>query len=148
MQLTPHFSLEELTRSSTAERRGIDNTPSPSIMANLMIVAEGLEKVRAALPIHNTAIIVDSGYRSMALNAAIGGAKNSAHTRGLAADIWTHAMTNEELIRRILGSGINFDQLILEGSWVHISFDPRMRQEVLTAHFAGGGVTYTEGLGS
>ncbi|HXA97573.1 MAG TPA: D-Ala-D-Ala carboxypeptidase family metallohydrolase [Candidatus Dormibacteraeota bacterium] len=85
MQLTEHFSLEELIASEVAARSGIDNTPSATIVSNLRVLAQGLERVRAAFggkPIH-----VNSGYRCAALNAAIGGAGNSLHMQGLAADI-------------------------------------------------------------
>lgn len=146
MQLTTHFSLEEFCRSSVAERRGIDNTPSSLVVGRLRVVAEGLEKVRAALPIFNTPILVDSGYRCPELNGAVGGSKTSAHVEGWAADILVKGIPPLEAARAIQASGILFDQLIYEGSWVHISFDPRMRQEVLTATFIGGIAHYEEGI--
>jgi len=85
MMLSEHFSLEELTASEVAARAGIDNTPSPEAMGNLLRLAEGLELVRAALG--NNPIHVTSGYRSPRLNQMVGGAKNSMHMQGLAADI-------------------------------------------------------------
>src|SRR5438093_11543543 len=85
MMLSEHFSLEELTESEVAARAGIDNTPSAETMRNLLRLAAGLELVRAALG--NNPIHVTSGYRSPRLNQMVGGAKNSMHTQGLAADI-------------------------------------------------------------
>src|ERR1051325_8425715 len=84
MQLTEHFSLEELIASEVAARKGIDNTPPDDIVAKLRVLAAGLERVRAVRdgPIH-----VTSGYRCLALNTAIGGAHDSMHIQGLAADI-------------------------------------------------------------
>ena len=147
MKLTPHFSLEELTESSTAQRLGIVNSPSDEIVVNLQTLAEGLEKVRALLPIQNIPIHIDSGYRCPALNTAVRGAKDSAHMTGYAADfICRMAGTPLEIVQNIAASDLQFDQLIQEGTWVHISFDPRMRRQVLTAHFGAGGTTYTEGI--
>ncbi len=143
MQLTEHFSLLELTFSSTAERLGIDNTPPDDVIEHLKVTAAGLEKVRAVLgfPLH-----IDSGYRCDVLNAAVHGSKTSAHLDGYAADFICPAFgTPLEIVRVIVGSGIQFDQCIQEGTWVHISFDPRMRKEVLTAHFQNGQATYTQG---
>lgn len=146
MQLTTHFSLEEFCRSSLAERRGIDNKPPSLVVGRLRVVAEGLEKIRDVLPVFNIPILIDSGYRCPELNAAVGGAKTSAHVEGWAADIRVKEVSSAEVARIIQGSGILFDQLIYEGSWVHISFDPKMRQEVLTATFVGGIAHYEEGV--
>lgn len=144
MQLSEHFSLEELTFSSTAVARGIDNAAPPVIEERLHAVAAGMEKIRALLgfPLH-----IDSGYRSPALNVAVRGVPTSAHCMGWAADfICPNYGTPFGIVRTIVGDGsIRFDQLIQEGTWVHISFAPPMRQEVLTAHFAGGKATYTRG---
>ena len=121
MQLTEHFSLEELIASEVAARKDIDNTPSDEIVANLRILAAGLEQVRAVLgkPIH-----VSSGYRCAELNAAIGGAKDSMHMQGLAADILCPGFgTPLEVSRAIAASGIVTDQIIHEfGRWTHIAF--------------------------
>ena len=143
-QLTDHFSLEELTASSTACRLCIDNTPHDiQILANLQLAAEGLELVRALLgkPMH-----IDSGYRCETLNRAVNGAVASDHLLGYAADfVCPDFGTPLEIVTCIVSSDIKFDQCIQEGTWVHISFNPRMRQEVLTAHFGAGGTTYTQG---
>ena len=144
MTLTEHFTLAELVHSSTAIRLGIDNTPPEEIIANLRILAQGLERIRAVLghPMH-----IDSGYRCDVLNAAVKGSKNSAHMQGYAADFTCPAFgTPLEIVKVIIGSGIKFDQCIQEGTWVHISFDPRIRGEVLTAHFRNGEVNYTQGV--
>lgn len=144
-QLTEHFSLEELTQSSTAERLSIDNTPPLEVVACLTRCAMGLERVRALL---NQPMHIDSGYRSPALNQAIGGAAKSAHMSGFAADFkCPNFGTPKEVAEAIARSDLQFDQLICEGTWVHIAFDPAMRGQVLTAHFhAGEPTTYTAGL--
>jgi hypothetical protein len=144
VKLTQHFSLEELTFSSTAQRLGIDNTPSLETVARLTVCAMGLEKVRALLgvPMH-----IDSGYRCPALNKAVGGVPNSAHVDGYAADfIAPDYGTPLQIARAIAGSGIAFDQCIQEGTWVHVSFDPRARHQALTATFGPNGATYTGGV--
>lgn len=145
MQLTQHFSLEELTASSTALRRGINNTPDAKIIANLShITAPGMETVRDLL---DHPIIVLSGYRSPILNKVVGGSLDSAHMTGYAVDfICPDYGTPNDIVKLIEQSNIRFDQLIYEGTWVHISFDPRQRGQVLTAHFNGGRATYTQGV--
>lgn len=143
MNLTDHFTLEELCLSSTAERQGIDNTPDSGIVENLKVLARGLETVRALLgrPMH-----IDSGYRCAALNAAVKGAKDSAHVKGYAADFICPGFGNPlEIVHAISSSALAFDQCIQEGTWVHLSFDPKARKEVLTAHFGPNGTTYTTG---
>jgi hypothetical protein len=155
MQLSEHFSLEELSFSSTAVARNILNTPPPAAVDHLKVTAGGLERVRALLghPLH-----IDSAYRSPVLNQAVRGVPTSAHCTGYAADFICPAFgTPLEIVRAIqehnahctehmLGMDlILFDQLIQEGTWVHISFDPKMRRQVLTAHFDGGKATYTQG---
>lgn len=122
MQLTDHFSLEELIASETAARAGIDNTPPAELMQNLIALAKGLERVRTALgglPIH-----VNSGYRCAALNAAVGGAKKSRHMEGLAADILCPRFGKPlEVCRAIVSARIETDQVIHEfGKWCHVAF--------------------------
>ena len=144
MNLTEHFTLEELCYSEYATRRGIDNRPSDSVLSRLRVLADGLERVRAVLGVP---INISSGYRCGPLNLAIGGAENSAHVKGNAADFIAPAFGNPREIATIISkSGIKFDQLIQEGRWVHISFDERMRNETLTATFINGKANYTEGL--
>ena len=144
MNLSPHFSLAELTGSQVATRQGIDNTPVPAIIANLTRLAMLLEQVRALV---GAPITISSGYRSPALNKAVGGASNSAHVLGLAADISTNKLAPKALAMLIRQSGILFDQLIYEGTWVHIGLSAGTpRRQVLTAKFAGGSVSYVTGI--
>lgn len=130
MNLSPHFTLAELTVSETAARRGIDNDPPTEVIERLKHTALGLEAVRIRL---GAPIIVSSGYRSPELNVAVGGAKNSDHTRGDAADFICPGFgAPSTIVSALKDSGIQFDQLIEEfGRWVHISFGPRMRGQVL-----------------
>lgn len=145
MNLTDHFTLEELTFSSTAQRNNIDNTPSLDIVTHLTIAAKGMEQVRALLG--NLPIHVDSGYRCPGVNVLVGGAANSAHMTGYAVDfICPGYGTPEDIVKAIEASSLVFDQCIQEGTWVHISFDPRARMHVMTAHFGPGGTTYTAGV--
>ena len=144
-QLTQHFSLEELLASDEAKAHGIDNTRiSDEVLANLTALANGLERVRAALKVP---MIVDSGYRCPALNSLVRGVANSAHLTGYAADFIAPAFGSPiEIVKALQATDIKFDQLIQEGTWVHISFAPSMRNEVLTAHFnAEHKASYTVG---
>ena len=142
MMLSEHFSLEELTASEVAARAGIDNTPSAETMRNLLRLAAGLELVRAA--IGNNPIHVTSGYRSPRLNQMVGGAKNSMHTQGLAADILCPAFGPPlEVCRAIATSRIPVDQIIHKfGRWCHVGFAPNghaARNELLTIANAATG---------
>jgi hypothetical protein len=137
--LTRHFALEELI--ATQQRR-YDNTPSPEVRANLKRTAERMEAVRRLLG--DKVISVSSGYRSPAVNRAVGGAKASSHLTGHAVDFFCLGYGRPlNVCRAIAGSTLLFDQLIEEGAWTHISFDGRNRRQVLTKA-AGGG--YVEGL--
>lgn len=146
MQLSEHFSLDELIRSDYATRKSIDNTPSAEVLENLGMLAAGLEGVRAVLsmPVH-----VSSGYRCAKLNSAIGGSKSSAHMQGLAADFTCPQFGCPADVARAIVENklrIGFDQLILEGRWIHVAFADEPRYEVLTAHFGKGPTTYTKGI--
>jgi hypothetical protein len=148
MQLSPHFSLEELVFSSTAVRLGIDNTPPPAIVANLTQACALFEQVRALLgvPMHT-----DSGYRCWALNAAVGGSKTSGHPLGWCLDFTAPAFGRPiDIVRKIVASQMatqmKWDQLIMEGTWVHISADPRMRMEIETAVWVNGEASYQQGI--
>ena len=146
MKLTEHFTLEELYQSDYAIRHGIINKPSPNIIGNLLVTAQGLEKVREILG--NKAITVNSGYRCPKLNEALNGSKTSAHMDGYAADFTCHAYGKpQDIVLAISKSKLEFDQCIQEGTWVHISFAPAMRKEFLTAIFDNKGkVTYLKGV--
>lgn len=148
MQLSKNFALSEFTTSQTATRKGIDNTPSDTVIQNLKTLANGLEIVRKVL---GYPIFISSGYRCIQLNKAIGGSLTSDHVYGYAADFTCNKFgTPREIVKLIHNSGIKYDQLILEGvstnnlngAWVHISFASKMRQQTITAKFKNGKVTY------
>ena len=145
MQLSQNFKLNEFTTSQTATRKGIDNTAPAPIVERLRMVANTLEQIRTLLGNHS--IRISSGYRCIALNRAIGSGDSSAHTLGYAVDFTCLGFgTPKEVAKKIAESPIKFDQLIYEGTWVHLSVDPRNRRDLLTAHFRGGKVTYTKGI--
>jgi hypothetical protein len=145
MNLTQNFTLGEAMFSSTALRHGIDNAIPESLLGNVKLAAVGMEEVRSLLGDHR--VDVDSWYRCGVLNGVVNGSKTSAHMDGYAVDFVCRAFgTPLEIVRAIAASGIKFDQCIQEGRWVHISFDPKMRGRVLTAHFKDGVATYTEGV--
>ncbi len=118
-QLSWHFTLEDLTRSETASRKGIDNTPPEPVLANLKYLAEGcLEHIYQMVE----PFWVTSVYRCPELNAAVGSKPGSAHTKGLAADIYSKIRPQLEFAQIIATRGFEFDQLIYEfGGWVHIA---------------------------
>ena len=125
MNLTRNISLEELTTSQTATMLKINNTPTPEIIENLKVVAAQVQKVRDHF---GKPLIISSGYRSEKLNSAIGGARNSQHTKGEAIDIQsTNGYTNADIFNYIKNN-LDFDQLIWEygtrkePKWVHISY--------------------------
>lgn len=130
MNLSEHFTLEEATSSVTAELQGIVNSPPAKILENMRRCAEQLEFVRNKI---GNPLKINSWFRCPELNKAVGGAFNSAHMTGWAIDIHSDKMTPYELGNFIIGLGIQFDQIIHEyGQWVHISFDPAMRKQILT----------------
>lgn len=145
--LTEHFTLEELTHSDIAVRKGLDNTPDAETIANLTILAQTLERVRTLL---NAPIHINSGYRSQKVNAAVGSAPTSKHCLGLAADFTCPQFgTPQDVAKAIIKAAIGFDQLIYEGTWVHLGLaepDASWRNQVLTAHFGNGKTIYTEGI--
>jgi hypothetical protein len=136
-KLSRHFALEELTHSQTAARNGLDNTPSAQVKANLVHTAKGLEKIRALLG--SRPLLISSGYRSPAVNALVGGSENSAHMTGYAVDFICPGFGSPLGICKLLASqaSFQFDQIIQEGTWVHISFDPRSRRQLLTKSGSG-----------
>ena len=148
MRLSKHFSLEEMTRSMVAARRGIDNTPGAGEIKNLENVCyEILEPVRAHFDLP---IMVSSGYRSEALCEAIGSKKTSQHAKGQAVDFEIGGIPNIK-VAYWLSNNVDFDQLILEfynpddpaGGWVHVSYNEKgsNRKQILTfdgKHYENG----------
>ena len=129
MNLSEHFTLEEATYSETAIRNGIDNQPSTLQLENMKIAAKNLELVRAA----TGPLRVNSWLRLPAVNVAVGGSKVSSHMDGWAIDVSSSKLTPYQLCMEVKKAGIKFDQMIHEfGRWMHISFDPAMRQQELT----------------
>jgi putative chitinase len=122
MLLTPHFSLEELTHT---DHRELDNTPNSSEINNLKRLAEMLEEVKTLLD--GKPILVNSAFRSKAVNDAVGSKDTSQHRVGCAADIRVPSLTPDQVVKAIIGSGIAYDQIIREfatpegGGWTHIS---------------------------
>jgi uncharacterized protein YcbK (DUF882 family) len=119
MNLSNNFTLDELTASQTAARKGLDNTPNATEVANLVRVAALLEEVRALL---KKPILVNSGFRSKQVNDAVGSRDTSQHRIGCAADIRVPGMTPREVVEACIQANIGYDQIIEEfGSWTHIS---------------------------
>ncbi len=119
MNLSPNFTLEEMTASETAARYNIDQTPSNDVLMNLRRLALFLEEVRNLLgkPIH-----INSAYRSVETNAKVNGKSTSQHCRGTAADIKVKGMTPDQVVTAIVKSGLQYDQVIREfDSWTHLS---------------------------
>ena len=119
MQLSEHFTLEELTHSEVAERKNLDNTPNALEVSNLVRLAGLLEEVRSLL---NKPILLNSGFRSKAVNDSVGSKDTSQHRIGCAADIRVPGMTPKQVVEAVIASNIGYDQIIEEfGSWTHIS---------------------------
>lgn len=140
MNLTPHFTLEELTASETAERNGWDNNPNDQELANLTRLADFLEQVKVVLD--GKAIMISSGLRTKKVNDAVGSKDSSQHRTGCAADFRVPGMTPDEVVRKIIASGISFDQVIREfDRWTHISIpnsdDTSPRKQALIIDKAG-----------
>jgi hypothetical protein len=143
--LSDHFSLDEFTASQEATRHGINNKPSDKVVENLRMLAALLEQVRELLGGHS--IRISSGYRSLALNRHIKSSDSSAHVRGWAADFTCPSFgTPLAVAKKIAESNLKFDQLIYEGTWIHISCDPQNRRQLLTARFEHGHTYYTTGI--
>ena len=119
MNLSPNFTLEELTVSEIAARRNLDNTPNATEVANLVRTAELLEQVRALL---GKPILINSAFRAKAVNDAVGSRDSSQHRIGCAADIRVPGLTPKQVVQACIEAKIPFDQIIEEfGSWTHIS---------------------------
>ena len=148
MQLSKHLALAEVTRSDAAKRKGISNEPTPEHLKNFQLLAEKVfEPIREhfAVPIK-----ISSGYRSAALNKAIGGAASSQHCSGEAIDIDMDgtSITNAQIFNYIKDN-LNFDQLIWEfgtkanPDWVHVSYEStgKQRKQILRATRDAAGKT-------
>jgi len=144
-RLTVDFHLSEFLHSEKAVRLGLDNTPDAVVLAAIRnFLAPGMQDVRDLI---GAPVIISSGYRAPQVNAAVGGARDSQHILGLAADfIAPFFGTPLQVARAIVASRITFDQLIQEGTWVHISFSAKPRRSVLTAKFTNGVASYSPGL--
>ena len=117
MQITPSFSLAELTHT---DHREFDNVPNEEELANLYRLADFLEQVKALLG--GKPIIVNSAFRSAEVNRAVGSSDKSQHRRGCAADIRVPGMTPDEVVKAIVGSDLPYDQVIREfDRWTHVS---------------------------
>lgn len=145
MILTKDFWLGEFTKSQIAARLGIRNNPTTQEIQNLKRLCQHvLQPLRDHLGLP---VVITSGYRSPELNAKIGGAKNSQHTQGLAADIYVPGLSVQTVLTAIEAQGYPFDQLIDEyGSWVHVSVSraAQPRRQVLRARVKGGWTVYTQ----
>lgn len=151
-QLTANFSLHELSKSETALRLGLDNTPDDEATENLRLLCEKvLQPVRDH---YGKGVKVNSAYRSPESNAAVGGSKTSDHCKGMAADIEIPGVANADLAQWIMDN-LDYTQLILEfytpgipdSGWVHISFDPNnLKKQELTATKVAGKTQYLPGL--
>ena len=129
MNLSEHFTLEEATYSETAIRNGIDNQPSTLQLENMKTAAQKLEQLRAV----TGPLRINSWLRLPAVNIAVGGSAKSSHMDGWAIDVSSSKLTPYQLCQEVKKAGIKFDQMIHEfGRWMHISFDPAMRQQELT----------------
>jgi hypothetical protein len=140
MNLTPHFTLDELTASESAERNGWDNTPSDAELDNLKRLANLLEQVKVVLG--GKPIMINSAFRSKKVNDAVGSKDTSQHRIGCAADIRVPGMTPDEVVRKVIASGIGYDQVIREfDRWTHISIpnseDTSPRKQALIIDKAG-----------
>lgn len=129
-----YFTIQELTKSATASRKGINNTPDESVKRNLNLLVDNiLDPLREAF---GEPIIVTSGYRCGRLNKAVGGAAKSQHMYGQAADIRTVSdkpSDNKKLFDLIRELKLPYDQLIDEYNynWVHVSYSSRNRRQIL-----------------
>lgn len=142
MNLTDHFTLDELTVSQEAARSGLSNKPNAEQVERLRALCESvLEPLRLRV---KRPVIVTSGFRSPSINRRIGGAPRSQHTRGEAADIIVPGLNPAEVVEIIRAMRLPFDQVIEEFGWVHVSHSRANgnRGEVLAASREGGRTQY------
>jgi zinc D-Ala-D-Ala carboxypeptidase len=135
MKLSKNFSLVELTKSQTAERKGIPNDPSPDHQENLRLLCERvLQPVRDHF---NHVVSISSAYRSPALSQAIGSSIESQHCKGMAADFELFGIPNNEVFNWI-SHNLMYDQMILEfwnpdepnSGWLHVSYNPESSENI------------------
>jgi hypothetical protein len=127
MNLTEHFTLEELTATS---HRQFDNTPNDAEMANLVKLAEFLEQVKAALD--GKPVMINSAFRCKQVNDSVGSKDTSQHRTGCAADFKVPGMTPDTVVRAIIAAGLPYDQIIREfDAWTHISISDKPRRQAL-----------------
>lgn len=150
MKISPNLNLAEITRSDTAKRHGIDNTPNAEHLENFKLLADKVfEPIREHF---KTPIFISSGYRSKALNAFIKGSESSQHCKGQAIDIDMDGSNGEVTNRMVfdfIKNKLDFDQLIWEfgtdfnPDWVHVSYvKGKNRKQKLKAVRSGGKTTY------
>jgi uncharacterized protein YcbK (DUF882 family) len=133
MNLSPHFTLDELTHT---DHREIDNSPTQDEISNLQQLANFLEEVKTVLG--GKPIMISSGFRCKALNDAVGSKDSSQHRIGLAADFRVPGMTPDEVVRAVIASGIGYDQIIREfDRWTHISVSDKPRKQALIIDKSG-----------
>jgi zinc D-Ala-D-Ala carboxypeptidase len=140
MNITPNFTLDELTASESAERNGWDNSPNDAELENLKRLADFLEQVKVVLG--GKPIMINSAFRSKKVNDSVGSKDTSQHRIGCAADIRVPGMTPDEVVRKVIASGIGYDQVIREfDRWTHISVpnsvDTSPRKQALIIDKAG-----------
>jgi hypothetical protein len=151
MKLSKYVSLAEVTRSDTAKRKGISNEPTPEHLENLKVICEDVfDKVREHFGVP---LFISSGYRSAALNKAIGGSSTSDHNLGRALDLdqdgHGNGVRNKDVFNYIKDN-LEFDQLIMEFKradgdcdWVHVGYRKGAnRKQVLEAYRDGGKTKY------
>jgi zinc D-Ala-D-Ala carboxypeptidase len=152
MNLTANFSMHEMTKSETAIRLGLDNTPTVEVTENLLVLCEKvLQPVRDH---YGKGVKINSAYRSPETNKAVGGSPVSDHCKGQAADIEIPGVPNAELAQWI-ETNLPYTQLILEfytqgipdSGWVHVSYDANnLKKQSLTAVKKDGKTVYLPGL--
>jgi len=127
MNLSPNFTFEELTHT---DHRKYDNTPNDAELENLKRLAEFLEDVKTVLG--DKPVMINSAFRSKAVNDAVGSSDKSQHRTGSAADIRVPGMTPDEVVKTIIASGLPYDQIIREfDRWTHISIADKPRKQAL-----------------
>lgn len=129
-----NFTMSELIHSDTAKKYGIDNMPyNAEVLDNLLLlITNVLQPLRDYV---NRPIIINSGYRSYSLNAKVGGVINSQHLTGQAADFTINGLTVKQAMELVKKSGVPFDQLIDEKTWLHISYNKtKNRKQIIFVH--------------